>query len=278
MKVVFYVGDRQRDRDLAVALSGCFDVTQCPDNAMREGFDLHCIIGLRHKRIRDQLVAAGRSYLYWDKAFDRNKWPKMWRFSVCEQQPSRHLMNFDFPSDRAFNGGRFRPWRSHGGSGHVLIGGWSAKASDYFDIPSPEIYVRDIITALPQGRDILYRAKPSYRGAHSVAGAKFSDSGRRSIERDLRDAVLLITYASGTCLDAMIAGVPSIVLGPGSMASISSTSLDDARKPILASDDERFKALSNLGYFQWSLDEMANGSARGSIRSIIEKCIGERIP
>lgn len=79
-------------------------------------------------------------------------------------------------------------------------------------------------------------------------------------------AHILVTHGSNACLDAMMAGIPSIILGPGVMGPISSRDLADLEHPRMAGKAERSQLLANLAYHQWTEAEMASGLAWGVIR------------
>jgi hypothetical protein len=58
----------------------------------------------------------------------------------------------------------------------------------------------------------------------------------------------------------MMAGVPSVVTGPGVVGPISSRELEEVERPRLASDAERWQLLWNLAHWRYSLDEIADGT------------------
>lgn len=279
MRAQFFVSDKGRDLDLARAFCGCADVTITRDGMPRDGFDIHCIIGLKHLAIKERLEAAGMPYLYWDKGYRRRDWPHWWRVVYNAQQPGHYLGNLNFPDDRAAAQGwlRLPRWRSRGD--HIVLGGWSGKCSAFLGIDGPTEYLTEIVARIRRvgsDRRILYRAKPSWRAAEPIPGTDFSGFGRTSVEEDLTGAHALITHSSGTCDDALAMGVPSIVLGPGTVRSISTigfSCLEDLENPRLATEDERTKLLSNKAYHQWNLDELRSGAAVASVHTIIESCI-----
>lgn len=238
-------------------------LTVIRDKVPRTDADLHCIIGVKHAKLMRALEVDGLPYLFWDKGYNR-EWPRWWRVSFNSHQPVKYLTR-QFPADRAASQGwlrRFRPWRPYG-VGTVLFAGASAKYHAYHELPDPTTYAADVVRQLQAltPLNIVYRPKPSWSEAEAVAGARFSRG--REFSTDLEAAGVLVTHGSSACFEALLAGVPSIVLGDGVTRPISSTTLEDVRRPKLASDDDRYKLLCALAYFQWSVDEISsNGVGR----------------
>jgi hypothetical protein len=266
MKIAFYL-TRPKDAELCRSLNGVGKVYVHDDKQLAANVDLHCVIGLRQKSIKDQARAVGAPYLYFDKPYDRKKWPQWWRISYDAQQPGDYIGLLNFPRNR--NVWRFKTWRPTNDNTPIVIGGWSNKCSEYLGIEKPEDYIERIMPELRKhtNRPMVYRAKPSYHEAYKVDGAVFSKT--KVIGVDMNTAWALVTHASGICFDALLAGVPSIILGPGVTAPVSSRFIESIENPRLASDEERLQLLANIGYHQWSVDEFQSGVAKPHIEEII---------
>ena len=88
----------------------------------------------------------------------------------------------------------------------------------------------------------------------------------RTLAEDLADASLAITWCSTAAVEAVIAGVPTYTLGPGSIAApVTSHSLSDA--PYLG---DRIAWANRLAYRQWAMAELADGSAWPHIQNGIQ--------
>jgi hypothetical protein len=83
----------------------------------------------------------------------------------------------------------------------------------------------------------------------------------------------LITYGSNACFEAMLAGVPSIVIGDAVMRPVSSTSLAEIERPRFASEDDRLSLLSALAYCQFRLHEIAIGAGINELKSQLREVI-----
>lgn len=283
MRIAFYVSpDKAQEVDLVKSLmAGCppdWELCVFEDFQVRPELDAHCCVGVKSaKMIRK--FPAGKPWIYFDKAYNRD-WSRWWRVSVCGHQPTDYLMQMDVPGDRAAaQGWKFEPWREDRPSGHVLYAGSSLKYNNMFDLGDPNEYAQYIVSEAAKftRRKIVYRPKPSYKAAEEVAGAAFSynkgSSKNAGIQTDLEGAHVLITHGSAAAFDAMIAGVPTVILGHAVTRPISSTSLADVDRPYLASEKDRQQILNALAYCQWNHEEMRGGLLWRSIRSIIEKHI-----
>lgn len=86
-------------------------------------------------------------------------------------------------------------------------------------------------------------------------------SGPKYMTQALDDCHAMVTFGSNACFEAVLSGVPSIVLGDAVMRSISSTDLADVLNPRLATDAERYQVLTALSYCQFREAEWRDGTA-----------------
>jgi hypothetical protein len=279
MHLAFYATDKPSDTALTAALMSaghCVDVIL--DHAQTPEADAYCFVGVKRADLAGRLADAGKRWLYWDKGYNR-RWPHWWRVTCCAQQPTRYLMDINRPSDRATVQGWLRtikPWRVCGD--HIVFAGSSAKYHGFVghDNVDPTKYAQQVINEIRARtqRRIVYRPKPSWKAAVPVQGAEYSARHTTGdIHQALEWAHVLVTHGSSTCFDALVAGVPSIVLGDGVLRPISSTSLDDIEQPILASDIDRRQLLCNLAYCQWSLAEIKSGAANDYLNYLVHNAI-----
>ena len=275
MRLGFYATDKSSDSALIAALlCAGFDVDIIEDRSSMPLADVYCFVGVKRADLARRLTAAGKLWLYWDKAYNR-RWPEWWRVTLCAQQPTRYLMDIKQSGNRAAAQGWIRarhPRRADGG--HIVLAGSSAKYHDFVnhDYRDPTEYATCLVYEIQarSSRRIVYRPKPSWKAAVPVDGAEYSARHTTGdIHQSLIGAHVLITHGSSTCFDALLAGVPSIILGDGALKSISSVSLDDIENPRRASDDECWQLLANLAYCQWSLNEIAAGLANDYLKQLV---------
>lgn len=272
MKVLFFASEKDREQALAKNfLAGAklhrWDVEQRELVASPEiepGTTAVCMVGVKSKRLFKLAQKAGAVPVMFDKGYVRRRsadsrvWD-FWRVSVGAHHPTHTtLMLNKMPGDRRDKLGlNVRAWRSRGYS--VVIAGSSAKYHDFYGLPDPETYYGELVEKLRglTDRPVIYRPKPSYRDAVPIPGAEFSE-GKENVMAALEGAWCMVTHGSNASFEAALLGVPSIVLGDGVAAPISSTRLEEVVSPVLG---KREQWLANLAYHQWTEREMREGAA-----------------
>jgi hypothetical protein len=95
-----------------------------------------------------------------------------------------------------------------------------------------------------------------------VKGIEISDSKITSLEKDLFDASCSIAFSSGSSIDSVLNGIPTIDTDPGNVAyEISSNFSEEVNQPIKASNSEIEQWLTRLSFHQWSVEEMHEGDS-----------------
>ena len=90
----------------------------------------------------------------------------------------------------------------------------------------------------------------------------WSDGKASTLMQDLQNAGVCVTYSSGSAIDSIIEGVPTITVDAGNFAyPISSKFIQDLPNPYIPTQEERLKWLTKLAYCQWSRAEMSGGDA-----------------
>lgn len=280
MRVKFFASDKQRERDLAAAFTA--GVITSGDTASVEALsampslkniDVACMVGVKSKRLFDRCIAAGVVPILLDKGYSRHRreggrvW-EFWRVSVGSHHPTRFLAEDRLSKKRAETMELdIRNWRKHGFQ--IVIAGSSAKYHEFYGLPDPTTWAAGVAAEIRRHTDkpIIYRPKPSWKEAVPIEGAYFSD-GTENIGDTMRNAWALVTHGSNACFEAALAGIPSIVLGDGVAAPISSRSLKHINAPELG---ERGQWLGNLMYWQWTEREMQRGAAWNFLREYVGK-------
>lgn len=275
MRVLFYASDKPREQALAkhflAGVKRHGHETEKRELCARptvEGFDAVCMVGVKSKRLFEITRRAGAIPIMLDKGYVRTRrvgartW-EFWRVSVGEHHPTRTTLGRQkMPHDRfEALGLDIRPWRRRGYS--VVFAGSSAKYHDFYGLPDPQTYAEKVLADLRErtARPLIYRPKPSWKDAKRIKPAQFS-TGSETIADVLQGAWALVTHGSNASFEAALLGIPSIVLGDGVAAPVSSRSLDEIDDPLLS---KREQWLANLAYHQWTEAEMRSGEAWATI-------------
>lgn len=147
-------------------------------------------------------------------------------------------------------GDRMSPWRV--GGEYVLIAG---------QVPGDQsLRGMDIGAWIDtKRRELLGRGHKVKVRPHPMA-----EKPDRSLEDDLAEASLVVTFNSNTAVDAVLAGVPAVTFDEGSMAwPVTSHSLDEVVRP------DREAWAHNLAWCQWTMDEIASGEAWEAVRTCL---------
>lgn len=282
MKVVFVASDKPREAVLGEAfVAGArshghdAEVTRRPDGGVPPAdvvdADVVAMVGVKSAAMFAANMRMGRTCLMFDKGYSRHRkdgartW-EYWRVAVNAHQPTRYLPAMRMPNDRwRALGVDVRPWRQRGA--HIVLAGSSAKYHAFHGLHDPTRYAAKVAGQIRHltNRTVIYRPKPSWRDAVPISGTVYSGA-QQSMADVLHNAWALVTHGSNACFEAMIAGVPCVVLGDAVARPISSTALQEINLPRLAEHVDRMQLLANLAYCQWTVSELASGAAWPSIQ------------
>lgn len=284
MKVTIYASEGKKFDD-AIARSfkagcarhGVMSETRATANwvgKLDRAADLAVVVGVKDKSgpIFKAYRAAGRHAVFIDKGYTRIRGGPLgtlyWRVSVDAFQPLAYF-RCGRPSDR---------WvalkvpivasQRHGTN--ILFAGSSQKYCDWHGLGPATAYAERVLGDIRKytDRPIVYRPKPSWADAVPVAGYEYSPGDDKFITQ-LEDAHCLVTYGSNACFEAVLHGVPSIVLGDGVTRNVSSTTVAEVAAPRMPTAVETYALACDLAYCQYTLDEMAVGLCWVNIRDVI---------
>lgn len=253
------------------------EVKEIRDYAGPEG-DGGIIVGVVKREVLWDHQRQGVNCIYLDKGFTRERaiWqgdnlPGWWRMCINAVHPTDYMMRHKWPFDRMaeqFWRGRPPKQREQQPTDHILIAGSSAKFHHTMGLPHPTLWAGAVIDSIRLYSDlpIVYRPKPSWADAEPVDGARFDHGQKTSIEGVLKDTRCMVTYGSIASVDAIMAGVPCIVLGNAPARPVSADGLEALTEPYWASDDQRLAWAANLAYSQFKPKEISDGTAWGIIR------------
>lgn len=290
----FVVGEKQREHDVADAVGT--GVLACGDEFTKSDagdfvepdpkIDVACVFALKGnaKRILDAYHVMGARTLLFDKGLIRASTglgaPNgYYRVSIDEFMPisriERMMRDGVSPNRWVATGLRPRDRVRTTPTGPVIYAGSSQKYCDFHGLGDEHEYAVDLLRRIRKrvGKDrpLIYRPKPSYTGAIPVVGADFSRPPEM-LGHLLPKAHALITHGSHAAIDAILAGVPAVVLGDGAARPVAGIDLEVLREPLDFPDREkRFAWLSALGHWQYLVSEMVDGTMWRFLREEMER-------
>ncbi len=297
MKIVFYASDKPREIMLAKALEigvlGAgdeFEMRRTAEYGETDGgddlkfpgpspdTDVAVAFGVKGKsrQIINDHLSVGKSTLFFDKGYSRqgdgSGHTEYSRISVNGSNPLAYMSLAPRPDDR-FNRLNVDVYKRRSvRTGNVLICGSSAKYSAFHQIDEPTVYAERIIRRLKKitDRHLIYRPKPSWKDATPIPGTSFSN-GSSSIVEALKSCFVLVTHGSAAALDALVNGVPAIVLGGSIAKPVAETDLEKVGDPYWPDDKRRYQWLFDMAYCQWTTEELRNGRAWAELRGEIQR-------
>ena len=158
----------------------------------------------------------------------------------------------------------------------VLLGLSSQKYCDWYNLGDAMDYARSLVTAIRRvtDRPIIYRPKPSWgmkqvRADLGIEGVELSVG--RPLAGDLARTWVLVTHGSGVALNAILMGIPAIVLCKEAIASpMCGDKLEDIERPLWRDTERRAQWAHNLAYTQWARHEIETGDAWECIQEDIQ--------
>lgn len=279
MKVTFWHSDKPRERILADAFSAgvrlhgdsCELRPLLPEPELAD-CDVAIMVGVKSRELFRKHWSAGAHTVMIDKGYLRHaaegpvKLWEYWRTAVDAHHPTLKLMSISRPFDRIEQLQLpLKPWRREGS--HIIFAGSSAKYHEFYGTKEPTAYASKVIDQIRRlsGREIVYRPKPSWKEAVPINGTKFSQLPD-TIEQVLQNAHVMVTHGSNACFEAIVHGVPCIILGDGVAKPISSDDLCMIETPLMVPPSKRWQWLANLAYCQWTMEEFASGLAWSILR------------
>jgi hypothetical protein len=238
------------------------------------GADLVALIGLHNIEWAHWCRDHGQRVLFLDKGYQRPRRgflkTTQWRASVGTQQPIDFVARAKMPTTRwKLIGKKPKPWRTSAPDAPIIVANSHEKYHRFYDLPHPTAWVEAVAAELRRytDRPIWYRPKPSFAGARPIDGLRYCRD--EPLDELLHGCHAVITHGSYICADALLAGVPTIALGPAIVRPISSTALPEIEAPRLASDADRIRILANMAYLQYTGAEWKRGTAWRAIRRLL---------
>ena len=168
--------------------------------------------------------------------------------------------NESSPSDRwdAF-GVPLEDWKSENyENGHILMAMQLAGDPSLKGI-HPDDWAQRTIATLREHSDrgIVVRYSP-YAKKHKTFAGCLHSFGDQPIEVDLRNATALCTYSSNAVVEALVSGIPVFADGPSIAGDLAEKDFTKIESPYCP---DREQWAHNLGYAQWTGEEMRQGLA-----------------
>ncbi len=189
--------------------------------------------------------------LLWNDTYCRKKFRRVFTVGYREIYPGMKLSGIA-AKDKKWS---ITPWKKrYEGGSNILIIEPSLKVFEHYNINSKE-WTKGVTEELKKytDRKIIFRSKP---------GRTERMSTNTLDDQLIRDKIFCtITFASVAGLHSVMAGVPSIVLGPSASDFLSNKKISDIENPYYPDEDKIKNHLLYLANCQFSIEEIHNGKA-----------------
>jgi hypothetical protein len=223
--------------------------------------DIAVLWSWKRPAIIKTMLGTGRHLLIMERGFiqPRNKWVSLavdgfnnrGRFAPASDNGERWERLFAH---------HLRPWRE-GGDYALLVGQVPGDtALNGSDIVA---WTREkAAQLLDLGHKVVYRPHPE-KPTPCPAGATLS---KGALAEDLSGAERVVTFSSTTAVEAVLAGIPTVVFDEGSVAFPMSS--HDIAAPLVRPDRTRW--CHDLAWRQWSMEELSNGIAWAHVKQVFD--------
>lgn len=283
MKVTLYLSDKPREYAIGNALKAGFEkhgeqvaIVRTQD-FMRPDWEtqLAVVIGIKgqSKKVMDEYRRGGRHCMLVDKSyFGRTEYVRLsvdaFQPLYAHQKARAHDRWNKIASDFRIELKTRRP------RGRFMIyAGSSQKYCDWHGLGDVSDFARGVCHAINKTTHsevpLLYRPKPSWVAGHPEDVEEISDTEFSGPDVKLgallENCRALITHGSNAAVEAIIGGVPAVVISEGACAAepvamrgISETNFS---VPMFPDDAKRLQWLADLAYCQFNVGELASGLA-----------------
>jgi len=286
MRFIAYAADKDRNYGLFEAIAegarAHGDKVDIIDQrtfaGVSDDYDGAMCLGVKRagKRLLAQHLQAGRHFLFFDKGYMARA--QHVRVSLDAWQPLAYFRCGRSPERFERLGIRLAPPHETRKSYHVMFAGSSQKYCNFHDLGDATQYAKRVINKIKKksSRPVLYRPKPSWVANHpeecvQIDGTEFSGPQTPIVE-ELRRCHLLVTHGSNAAFDALVAGVPIMVLGNGVTRPMSmGEDWQAIEEPFWPREEERRQFFYDLAWCQWTLEEYRSGEAWADLKATLAR-------
>ena len=236
---------------LAEGVRACGDEPRFSQNP--DGSDVHVFWGLRRAWGR-RALAAKKPSLIIERGYLGDRLREWYALGWNGLNGAADFVNDDVPPDRWETLWRpqMQPWRD-GGDYALVIG----QVPGDMALRGLGIYSWAERVALEARRrfgKVYFRPHPQDKRARDIQACPTMPG---SLAEAFEGAEVVITYNSNTAVDAVMAGIPAVACGPGSMAhAVTSRGIS---APLFTGDREDWGR--RIAYAQWNPTEIRDGTA-----------------
>jgi hypothetical protein len=225
--------------------------------------DIAVVWGWRQIRMHEPMLHSGRSVIIIERGFiqPRTEWFSLavngfngrGQFPPSQDDGERWDKHFAH---------HLKPWRD-GDEGYGLLIGQVPGDAALHGLDMVDWAQRMTNELVRLGHKVVYRPHP--KGLTPCPEG--AEQSTKSLEDDLAGSSRVVVYNSTTAVEAVLAGVPTVIMDVGSVAYPMAS--HDLSAPLVRPD--RTEWCHDIAWRQWTLDELENGTAWNYIKPLVTK-------
>lgn len=238
--------------------------------------------GIDNRMVFNAYRKAGKRVLLFDKGYVRRAFNRTdyLRVSVDSFQPHAYLHHVNRPTDRLeqlhLHVQPYQPppkGRLHTRHATILFDGASQKYCDWHGLGNHVDWIVKTIKHIQSCADmsVMLRLKKITYIPKGMLPNRVILS-HRELDVDMLRATIVVSHGGNIGWDAMIYGRPHFAIGPSIARAVSQTEWLKLEEPYVPSDADRQQLMANAAYCQWSIAELADGSAWAIIKEQLAQC------
>lgn len=273
MKFVFYASDKPRENMLAAAFGAGLKILGHDYEIRRPSVvvpycriaEVAIFFGVKSKPLFDEYHEAGYHTILLDKGYTRDRGgcghTKYTRAIINARSPASYMMSREYSDDRFSKLGIvLQPRQKSRKNDFILFCDSTDKYHKFHSLKSPSKYARSVLADIRQysKRPVVRRQKASAPGRPSTMAEALSGCH------------VVVTHGSSAAMDAILAGVPAVVLGEGIASPVSGHTVAGIDNPFYPDAELLQKWANAMAYCQWTTEEINSGEAIQHWISILE--------
>lgn len=214
------------------------------------------VTGMGRLRLISKFEKIGMNYFFIDRGYlfgEKKHWLRIC-YNSLQLEQFKKIKDYSIPKKLLI-----KPW-NHARGDKIIICPPSKKTGSFYNF-DPEEWTENVSNEIKKYSDknIIIRKKPEIKTDRYF--------GENSLKNALKNAHCIVVFNSNAATEAIIEGIPAVVLGPAASRFISETKISNIEN-LQFPDRENW--IKNLMRNQFTKDEIGTGYALKTLKEFYE--------